>query len=249
MVSKTNMTALVRAFDAKQVGAAILDSPELLAVRDERGRNWLHLCCSVDIEGDKRAAAASVRTADVLLEHGLDLDAEAFTEDDWKATPLWFAVGRGHNLVLAEHLLKLGCNPNYALWAAAFRDDFAAIKLLVRYGAIVDDPAADETPFVGAVKVSHFESAELLLKLGADVNAVDGKGMTALHYMLKKGSDKQHFRMLVRYGARGDIPDPSGRTAAETLRKKKDPDFAKLAGELSVGKELPTRSRAGVRRP
>ena len=76
-----------------------------------------------------------MRTADVLLAHGLDIDAEAFTEDAWKATPLWFAVARGRNLALAEFLLDRGCNPNYALWAAAFNDDFAAIGLLVAHGA------------------------------------------------------------------------------------------------------------------
>ena len=121
------------------------------------GRNWLHLCCGVDVRGKAPAAEQSVRTAGVLLAHGLDLDAEAFTEDAWKATPLWFAIARGRNLLLAEYLLERGCDPNYALWAAAFNDDLEAIDLLVGYGAIVDDPSVpDETPFLSAVKVSHF---------------------------------------------------------------------------------------------
>jgi ankyrin repeat protein len=71
-----------------------------------------------------------------------------------------------------------------------FNNDVEAIKLLVRNGAIVDDPAVpDETPFLAAVKVSHFGPAETFLQLGADVNAQGPKGMTALHYMLKKQSE------------------------------------------------------------
>ena len=148
----------------------------------------------------------------MLLAHGLDLDAEAFTEDAWKATPLWFAIARGRNLLLAEYLLERGCDPNYALWAAAFNDDLEAIDLLVGYGAIVDDPSVpDETPFLSAVKVSHFQPAGRLLDHGADVNVQDPKGMTALHYMLKKQSDKAHFEMLVAHGRA--VTSPIGRAS------------------------------------
>jgi hypothetical protein len=234
-ISKTKMTALVRSFAASEVDSALETSPGLAEVRDARGRNWLHLCCAVDVGGKVPAAKQSVRTADVLLAHGLDIDAEAFTEDAWKATPLWFAIGRGRNLVLAEHLLERGCDPNYALWAAAFNDDLEAIDLLVRYGAIVDDPCVpDETPFLWAVKISHFGPAGRLLGHGADVNVQDPKGMTALHYMLKKQSDKVHFEMLVAHGARGDIPNGDGLTAVDIMRKKRDPDFHALADRLGV---------------
>ena len=140
--------------------------------------------------------------------------------------------GRGRNLVLAEHLLELGCNPDYALWAACFNDDVDAIRLLVRNGATVDDPAVDETPFIAAVKVSHFGPAEVLLDLGADVDTRDGNGMTALHYMLRKNSDKAYVRMLVDHGARGDIPDPRVTRPRDTMGRKRDPEFKRMAEEL-----------------
>ena len=170
----------------------------------------------------KLKPADSVKTAEVLLRRGLDINQEAFTEGDWKATPLWFAIARGENLTLAEFLLKRGSNPNYCLWAAAFVENIEAIRLLVRHGANVNDPSVvEESPFLGAIKWSHFKSAEELLKLGADVNYQDPKGMTALHYMLKKGSDKKFFAMLIAHGARGDIKNKDGVTAAELMRKKK----------------------------
>ena len=74
--------------------------------------------------------------------------------------------------------------------------------------------------------------SEELLKLGADVNYQDRKGMTALHYMLKKGSDKRFFSMLIAHGARGDLRDTRGVCAADLMRKKRDSDFRKMAEQL-----------------
>ena len=237
MISKTRMLAIVKALDAKGVAQALRESPELLKYRDEKGRNWLHLCCGIDIKGDQRKAAESIKIADDLMKAGIAINQEAFSEAEWKATPLWYVIARGRNLALAEHLLKRGSNPNYCLWAAAWNRDLTAIRLLIRYGADVNDSAGDdikenESPFLFAIKWSHFESAEELLKHGADVNYQDRKGMTALHYMLKKGSDKKHFPMLIAHGARGDLRNKDGATAAELMRKKRDPDFSKMADRL-----------------
>jgi uncharacterized protein len=233
VISKTKLTELVKQFRAKEVDQAIAEKPDLLAVRDERGRNWLHLCCGVNPRRAKLEADDSVKTAEVLLRHGLDINQEAFTEGDWKATPLWFSIARGENLGLVEFLLRRGSNPNYCLWAAAFVENIEAIRLLVRNGANVNDPSVvEESPFISAIKWSHFKAAGELLKLGADVNYRDPAGMTALHYMLKKGSDKKYFAMLIEHGARGDIKNKDGVTAAEMMRKKRDPEFRKMAEEL-----------------
>jgi hypothetical protein len=50
------------------------------------------------------------------------------------------------------------------LWAAAFCDDVAMIRLLLDHGARIDAVAEDETPFLSAIKSSHFAAAEELLK-------------------------------------------------------------------------------------
>jgi uncharacterized protein len=234
MVSKTKMTELVRTFRWKDVRDGLRDDEPLLAARDERGRNWLHVCCGAH-PADRVAARDSVRTADILLELGIDIDAAAFTEDNWCATPLWYCVARGRNLLLAQHLLGRGCDPNHALWAAAFNSDLEAIRVLVRNGADIDAVVEDETPFLAAVKTSHFDSAELLLDLGADVDAADSNGMTALHYMLKKNSDVAHFVMVVAHDARGDLPDATGTTAAEIMARKKDPAFREIACAMRTG--------------
>ena len=233
MISKTRMTELVKQFAWKDVAKGLDENPKLAGYRDERGRNWLHLCCSISLpEHPKLKAADSIKLASLLLDRGFDIDAAAFTEGQWRATPLWYSVGRGRNLALAEFLLKRGCDPNHSLWAAVFTNDLDAVRLLIKYKADIDPWQEDATPFLGAVKWSRFDAAKLLLDLGADVNVQDSAGMTALHYMLKKDSDKAHFRMIVAHGARGDIPDKKGETAAEIMRRKRDPEFKKLAAKL-----------------
>lgn len=230
MISKTAMLALIQDFRAAEVDKALKENPKLKDFRDERGRNWLHICCGRKVK--KGREKDSIRTAEVLLSHGFDMNGHAFTEGAWKATPVWYTVSRGENLALLEFLLKRGANPNYSLFAACFNENLEAIRLLVRHGAEIDEVAESSTPFLGAVSWSKFGPAEELLKLGANPDYRDKKGMTALHYMLKKSSDKKHFAMMVRYGARGDIKDKSGQTAAEIMARKKDPDFRRMAGEL-----------------
>ncbi len=59
MVSKTSLTAAVRELDWKTIGAALDAEPNLIRHRDERGRNWLHLCWATPLAD--RAAKATVR--------------------------------------------------------------------------------------------------------------------------------------------------------------------------------------------
>jgi uncharacterized protein len=233
MVSKTKMLELVKAFRAADVARGLDENPDLLMYRDPRGRNFLHIGCGVNPHGDRKKIDASVKTAEELLARGLVLDDAAFTDENgWKATPLWFAIARGENLVLAEYLLKRGADPNYCLWAAGFRGDIEAIRMLIRAGADVNDKSVDESPLLGAVKWSHFKAAAELLKHGADPNYRDRHGMTALHYMLKKSSDKKHFAMFIASGARGDIPNKAGETAAALMRRKRGPEFHAMADKL-----------------
>ena len=228
MVSKTSMLPLVRAFDWKAVDTGLREKPHLATHRDDRGRNWLHVCCATPLDG--RDPKASIRTSDVLMAHGIDVREHAFTEGRWRATPVWHCVAFGRNLKLAEHLMKLGASAQHSLYAAAYNRDTDAIRLLVRYGADIEERAGPgDTPLLGAIGWSHFEAAEAMLGCGANVNAQNDRGMTAAHMMLKKGSEYEHFELLARYGARFDLPNKDGVTAAEIMLRKRDAKFRTLA--------------------
>lgn len=236
MVSKTGFTRLVRKFDNTGARAALSERPDLLEHRDRRGRNWLHLTASVSVpDHPELEVAGSLALAELFIDAGLPMDGPAFVEGTWAATPLWYAVARGRNEPLVRWLLDAGASPEHCLWAAAFRDDETMLRLLVARGASLEAVAEGETPLLGAVKVSRFRAAAVLLELGADPDFVDTSGRTALHYMLKKGSDPEQVALFARHGARGDIPGPDGRTAADWLGKKRDPAYRVLAERLAVG--------------
>ncbi len=235
MVSRTSLTAAVRRFDVAAVVSGLDTSPQLLGHEDERGRNWLHLTASISLpDHPELLPADSIALAEQLITRGLPINGAAFTEGTWQATPLWYAVARGRNLPLASWLLASGSTPEHCLWAAAFREDGEMLRLLIEHGAPLEAVAEGETPLLGAIKVSRFSSAAVLLEAGADPNFVDAKGMTALHYMLKKGSDARHFELLAGYGARGDIPGPDGRTAVDILSRKRSARFKALAAQLAA---------------
>lgn len=144
-------------------------------------------------------------------------------------------MARGRNRLLAGYLLEQGSTPEHCLWAAAYGGDMEMLRLLIDAGASLDAIAEAETPLLHAVKYSKFKAAEVLLDAGSDPDFQDVSGMTALHYMLKKGSRLPHFSMFVRHGAHGDIANFEGETAADMLRRKRDPAFRKIADELRRG--------------
>jgi hypothetical protein len=200
VASKTGITRLVRALDADGVRDAVDESPALVDHRDSRGRSWLHLTCSIDVSGRPPSDVdASLAIASLLLDRGLGHSDAAFIEGSWRATPVWYGVGRGRNLRLVAWLLDQGADPEHSLWAAAFNRDVEAIDLLLDHGASIDAVAEDETPFLSAIKVSHFREAWRLAERGADVGFADSKGMTARDYMTRKRSPRAAFDALDRF--------------------------------------------------
>lgn len=223
-VSKTSLLALVKAHDYAAVRAALKAHPGAVAYRFRKGENLLHMCCGVPIDASAKRRRASVKTAQVLLDAGIDVDTEAFSEGEWKATPLWYAIGRGKNLALAVYLIQRGATPEHCMWAAAYNDDPAAVKLLYDAGANVD-AIHEETPLMFAVKWGRFAAAQALLQCGADANFQDARGKTALHYLLDKRSEPRYVRTFLQYGARVDIPDAAGKTAGDLLSRIRDERF------------------------
>ncbi len=233
-MSRTRLFQAIKALDLEGVKALLEANPALRQVTDERRRNALHLLCG--LPAAEKTGARSLKLAEYLLGAGFDVNAPAFVEGAFQATPLWYSISRGRNLPLARLLLRKGSTPEYSLWAAAFADDVEAIDLLIANGATVDPVAEDETPFLGAIKWSRFVGAERLLRHGANVNFQNSKGMTALHLLLKKNSDRKYLEMLVRYGANPKLENREGQSPLDMVERRRDKTYFEWFTSLGSGR-------------
>jgi ankyrin repeat protein len=90
---------------------------------------------------------------------------------------------------MVKLLLKFGADPNGLDWqgwaplhAAAWNDEFQAIRILVRHGAVVDYQHKEIgiTPLMEAASKGNCESIVTLIELGADPHLQSTDGLTAL---------------------------------------------------------------------
>ena len=132
--------------------------------------------------------------------------------------------------------MKNGSTPEYCLWSAAFNDDVQTIDLLIKHGARVDPVAEDETPFLAAIKWSRFAAAERLLRHGANVNFQNSRGMTALHFLLKKNSDRKYVEMLQRHGADPTLENDEGKSPLDMVANRRDKTLLELLSKRSPSK-------------
>ncbi|HEY4362463.1 MAG TPA: ankyrin repeat domain-containing protein [Bryobacteraceae bacterium] len=112
-----------------------------------------------------------------------------------------------------------------AFLRAALSGDVTVMKLLLEKGADPKIPANSNTTALMAAagvnwvvaqtftesKESQLEAVKLCLDLGADVNAVNSMGLTAVMGAANRGSD-EILQFLVDKGARLDVKDKEGRT-------------------------------------
>jgi len=149
-----------------------------------------------------------------LLAHDANVNAQLK-----KQTPYRTKVDRG-----ADTMLTTGTTP---ILRAAKAGDVEAIQVLLAKGADPKIPARNGiTPLMAAAGLGTKEedttgrkkteaeaisSIQLCLDAGADVNAADNQGDTALHGAAQKGWDRV-VQFLVDHGAKLDAHDKRGRT-------------------------------------
>jgi ankyrin repeat protein len=178
----------------------------------------------------------------LLLAHGADA-SQSQGKPQFNADPLFLAAYGGNAEVLPD-LLKAGASLNGEMTligtsnsdaiSGAVRHGYLDVAdTLVKLGAPVDRTDARITPLVKAVLGDQIEMAKFLISKGADVNHVDGNGMTPLLYAasIDFGSPAM-IDMLLKAGARTDMKTKEGKTALELARQYK---HAHLIASLSVG--------------
>ncbi|HEV2682670.1 MAG TPA: ankyrin repeat domain-containing protein, partial [Rhodanobacter sp.] len=168
------------------------------------------------------AAAGALATVQRLLELGFAVD----TQDDQGASALLRACGAGHREI-AACLLDAGADPALAARSgvtalaaavAARREGLVGLLLQHKVGADQRLPN-DATALMVAAAMGYPDIAEQLLDNGADVNAVDASGRSALHAAAQFGFEhndslraRRLFDSLLKRGADINHADSEGKT-------------------------------------
>jgi uncharacterized protein len=228
-----NALPLVRALVAHGADAEAVDAngetPLGLALEHPELERWLDwngwqrprrpLRADDLIDAAKQGADIAVRR---LLELGFPVDSR----DAQGATALLHACGAGHREV-AVTLIDAGAdmaastqNGMTPLAAAVAARREALVALLLEHGAAVDQSLpGDATALMIAAVQGYPEIAEQLLDGGADPNAVDARGHSALHAGSQFGFEQNDslrarrlFDALLKRKADPNLADSEGKT-------------------------------------
>ena len=111
-------------------------------------------------------------------------------------------------------------------WALATKE-FKMAELLMVHGSAVDVRSAEmATPLMTAVQGENLDWVDFLLDHGADPNACDGRGFTALHRAAEMGR-VELVRRLLDAGARADT-EAEGHTPLSLALSRKEEEVITL---------------------
>jgi ankyrin repeat protein len=139
------------------------------------------------------AAAGNHAIARILIEHGADIAARSNRLSLYtpriptitNVTPRGGTVHQGFRETIYHPKFKGGLTP---LMFAAQAGNIESVRLLLAAGADVNEGTEEAgPPLLLAASNGQEQVALLLLEKGADPNATDGYGMTALHWALEEG--------------------------------------------------------------
>ena len=149
----------------------------------------------------------------ILLDRGADAN-KAYTkkippreaQGDIKvvagATPL-FRATKSMDLAAIRLLIEKGANPSVTT-----TDHSTPLMVAAGLGAPL---ATDEDTIQGATKGDPLDAMKLFLKAGADVNAANDLGFTAVHYAAQGGRNRI-VEFLAGNGAKLDVKNKAGKT-------------------------------------
>lgn len=181
--SKSALFEAAKTWNVAAVKGLTGAAPALVRATDPKGRMALHMACAVRPDGKGLGEANGIRTVTALLDAGVDLEVAVpmeEDEEDFRATPLWFAVARGENLPLVRFLLKRGADASTSLWAAVWRDDAVLCRELLKAGPRLNLKAHGETPIFYAARLQRLKTLHLLIEAGADPAIADRRGRDAV---------------------------------------------------------------------
>jgi ankyrin repeat protein len=118
------------------------------------------------------------------------------------ATPLFRAI-RSHDLVVVRLLMEKGANPSVKT-----KDGSTPLMVAAGLGA---RRGGDEEVTEAEGRADPIEAIKLFLQAGADINATNIAGNTAMHYAAQTGANRI-VELLADRGAKLDVKNKDGKT-------------------------------------
>ncbi|KDQ11600.1 hypothetical protein BOTBODRAFT_114190 [Botryobasidium botryosum FD-172 SS1] len=176
---------------------------------DRRNRSPLHFASTLIEHADGPEALS------MLVGAGVDLDGQ----DADRETPLFRAAQAGSPAAVLW-LLRAGANHHTRGFLQAPRavDEIDVIEALISTGADADATNLNQaTPLHHAASLGLASAVQVLLKMGANANPLDGRGRTSLHTAVEslKPDAATVIAALLEGGANINAEDDEGQTPVQ----------------------------------
>ncbi|XP_054264127.1 putative ankyrin repeat protein RF_0381 [Macrosteles quadrilineatus] len=187
-----------------------VDFEKLVKVQSKDGRTALHL-----------AAKYNWLVFDWILKDVSDLDIK----DSKGVTPF--------EVLTAEHDRRFGNDSMPLVHYCIHYRLCQVLKLVLSRNPDIERKFKGDTPLIVAAKTENLNAVDLLISEGADLNAQNNKGQTALHVAVLKSS-----RLVLKLACKGadvNIKSHQGKTPLDTVLRQNSVDIDTLACLLNFG--------------
>ncbi len=244
----------VKSKDVEKVKTAIAANPDQVKTPDRLGKYPIHtaadegnveiakllLEAGADVNvGDKAGQTPLIIAAEKsnldMVKALLDAKADVKATDHIGGTALLWAAGRAKNPEVLTVLIDAGSDVNVKdtngwtplHWAAAIGDP-KNVELLIskKVDVNIPDQLSKDTPLMRAVRTGNVESVRAILGAGADVNAVNRLGATALLLAASNGPIEK-LKAVVGAKPQLDARDSQGNSAWNLAKLRDEGDPAK----------------------